>query len=162
EGRGSTNRIRRIAMVLWMAAAQSAVAQPSTVDARPSPPARDYLVLVASEAVDKVAVIRFGPKGAVVDRDRYVGWAPTEVAGPHGLAVSPDKQSFFVSTAHGSPFGRLQKFNASGLSPDGAVMLGNFPATMQVSPDGYFVYVVNFNLHGEMEASDVSVVATKE
>jgi DNA-binding beta-propeller fold protein YncE len=41
-------------------------------------------------------------------------------------------------------------------------MLGNFPATTQVSPDGYFVYVVNFNLHGDMVPSDVSVVAADE
>jgi DNA-binding beta-propeller fold protein YncE len=33
---------------------------------------------------------------------------------------------------------------------------------MQVSPDGYFVFVVNFNLHGEMVTSDVSVVAADE
>ena len=128
----------------------------------PSPPTRDYLVLVASESVDKVALIRFGPKGAVVERERYVGWAPTEVAGPHGLAVSPDGKHYFVSTAHGTPFGRLMKFNTETNALEGSVSLGNFPATMQVSPDGYFVYVVNFNLHGEMVTSDVSVVAAAE
>jgi DNA-binding beta-propeller fold protein YncE len=37
-----------------------------------------------------------------------------------------------------------------------------FPATLQVSPDGAFVYVVNFNLHGEMVPSSVSVVAADE
>jgi DNA-binding beta-propeller fold protein YncE len=40
------------------------------------------------------------------------------------------------------------------------VELGNFPATLQVTPDGGFVYVVNFNLHGEMVPSSVSVVST--
>jgi DNA-binding beta-propeller fold protein YncE len=125
-------------------------------------PTSDYLVFVASESVDKIALIRFGPKGAVVEQERYVGWAPTEVAGPHGLAVSPDKKHVFVSTAHGQPFGRLQKFNTTTLAPEGNVMLGNFPASMQVSPDGFYVYVVNFNLHGEMVTSDVSVVAAAE
>ena len=133
-----------------------------TAQTTPAPPTRDYLALVASESVDRVALIRFGPKGAVVERERYVGWAPTEVAGPHGLAVSPDKAHYFVSTAHGTPFGRLQKFNAITNASEGNVMLGNFPATAQVSPDGEFVYVVNFNLHGDMVASDVSVVAAKE
>jgi DNA-binding beta-propeller fold protein YncE len=127
-----------------------------------APPARDYLFFVASESVDRVALVRFGPGGAKIERERYVGWAPTEVAGPHGLAVSPDKKHFFVSTAHGTPFGRLQKYNAVTEAAEGAVMLGNFPATMQVSPDGYYVYVVNFNLHGEMVTSDVSVVAADE
>jgi DNA-binding beta-propeller fold protein YncE len=125
-------------------------------------PARDYLVFVASESVDRVALIRFGPGGATVERERYVGWAPTEVAGPHGLAVSPDKQHYFVSTAHGTPFGRLQKYSAATDAAEGSVMLGNFPATAQVSPDGYYVYVVNFNLHGDMVSSDVSVVAADE
>jgi DNA-binding beta-propeller fold protein YncE len=125
-------------------------------------PSRDYLVFVASEAVDRVALIRFGPRGASVERERYVGWAPTELAGPHGLGVSPDGKHYFVSTAHGTPFGRLQKYDAVTNVAEGQVLLGNFPATLQVSPDGFLAYVVNFNLHGEMEPSDVSVVATSE
>jgi DNA-binding beta-propeller fold protein YncE len=35
-----------------------------------------------------------------------------------------------------------------------------FPATMSVSPDGQFLYVVNFNLHGDPVPSSVSVVYT--
>jgi DNA-binding beta-propeller fold protein YncE len=142
----------------WLVAAL--VSAPLAAPAQP--PAKDYLFFVASESVDRVALIRFGPRGATVERERYVGWAPTEVAGPHGLAVSPDKKHFFVSTAHGTPFGRLQKYNALSYAAEGSVLLGNFPATMQVSPDGYYVYVVNFNLHGEMVTSDVSVVAADE
>ena len=136
------------------------VASPALVSAQA--PTRDYLVLVASESVDRVALIRFGANGAKVEKERYVGWAPTEVAGPHGLAVSPDKQHYFVSTAHGTPFGRLTKYNVETNAAEGNVKLGNFPATAQVSPDGYYVYVVNFNLHGDMVPSDVSVVAADE
>ena len=33
---------------------------------------------------------------------------------------------------------------------------------MQITPDGAFAYVVNFNLHGEMVPSSVSIVATDE
>ena len=44
----------------------------------------------------------------------------------------------------------------AGSRAEGSVMLGNFPATAQVSPDGEYVYVVNFNLHGEMVPSSVS------
>ena len=137
-------------------------AQASTVAAPAVAPTRDYLVLVASEAVDRVALVRFGAKGATIERERYVGWSPTEVAGPHGVAVSPDRQHYFVTTAHGTPFGRLTKFNTESNAVEGSVMLGNFPATMQVSPDGELVFVVNFNLHGEMETSDVSVVSAKD
>ena len=41
-------------------------------------------------------------------------------------------------------------------------MLGSFPASLQVSPDGEWAYVVNFNLHGDMVPSSVSIVATGE
>jgi DNA-binding beta-propeller fold protein YncE len=44
----------------------------------------------------------------------------------------------------------------------GRVELGLFPASLQVSPDGHYVYVVNFNLHGDMVPSSVSVVAAAE
>jgi DNA-binding beta-propeller fold protein YncE len=37
-------------------------------------------------------------------------------------------------------------------------MLGSFPATVQVSPNGSYVFVANFNLHGDMVPSSVSVV----
>lgn len=125
-------------------------------------PTRDYLVLVASESVDRVALVRFGPAGARVEREKYVGWSKMEVAGPHGVAVSPDTKEYFVTIAHGTPFGKLVKYDAATDAQLGSVMLGNFPATAQVSPNGALVFVVNFNLHGDMETSDVSVVAAKE
>jgi DNA-binding beta-propeller fold protein YncE len=125
-------------------------------------PSRDYLVLVASESVDRVALVRFGPAGARVEREKYVGWSKMEVAGPHGVAVAPDAKEYFVTIAHGTPFGKLVRYDAATDAQLGSVVLGNFPATAQVSPDGALVFVVNFNLHGDMEASDVSVVAAKE
>ena len=126
------------------------------------PPTRDYLVLVASESVDRVALVRFGPAGARVEREKYVGWSKMEVAGPHGVAISPDAKEYFVTIAHGTPFGKLVKYDAATDAQLGSVMLGNFPATAQVSPDGALVFVVNFNVHGDMETSDVSVVAARE
>ena len=125
--------------------------------------AQEYRVLVASESVDKVALVSFRPdSGLKLVSERYVGWAPTELAGPHGVAVSPDGKTYFVTTAHGTPNGRLQKYDATTHALLGSVKLGNFPATLQVSPSGHYVYVVNFNLHGEMKPSDVSVVAAEQ
>ncbi|HET9453617.1 MAG TPA: YncE family protein [Gemmatimonadaceae bacterium] len=123
---------------------------------------RDYLVYAASEATDRIALIRFGPAGARVEKEITVGMMPADADGPHGIAVSPDGRFWYTTTAHGAPFGYLWKYATGSDSLIGRVMLGNFPATMQLTPDGAFVYAVNFNLHGEMVPSSVSVVAADE
>lgn len=120
-----------------------------------------YLVLVGSEATDEIALIRFTPSGGEVVRRHMVGINPVEPDGPHGMGVSPDGKSYFVSTAHGLPFGELSKFSAEG-GFVARTTLGLFPATLQVSPDGRWVYVVNANFHGDMVPSSVSVVAADE
>ncbi|MDQ6827908.1 MAG: YncE family protein [Gemmatimonadota bacterium] len=137
----------------------AAVARAQAPAAAPLPD-KDYLVYVASEATDKIALLRFGPKGAKIDKEFITGLMPADVDGPHGLAVSPDGKYFYVSTAHGTPYGSLWKYVAGTDSLLGRVELGNFPATAQVTPDGEFIYVVNFNLHGDMVPSSVSIVAT--
>jgi len=121
-------------------------------------PAVDYLVFVASEGNDRISLVRFGPAGARVERVSKIGRNPTEPVGPHGIGLSPDKRYYYVSTAHGFPNGELWKYSAAGDSLKGTVTLGRFPATLQVSPDGLYAYVVNFNLYGEMVPSSVSVV----
>ncbi|MGB2716423.1 MAG: hypothetical protein WBC51_19730 [Vicinamibacterales bacterium] len=121
---------------------------------------QDYLVYVASEAADRISLVRFWPGGAKVEREMPTGLMPTSVDGPHGLAVSPDGRWFYVSLAHGQPFGALWKYSTSDNQPAGRVTLGSFPATLQISPGGDFAYVVNFNLHGDRVRSSVSVVET--
>ena len=125
-------------------------------------PARDYLLFVGAEATDQVHLVRFGPKGLKVERTNVVGMMLTDPDGPHGVAVSPDGRFYYVSTAHGTPYGHLWKYATANDSVAGRVQLGSFPATLQVSPDGGYAYVVNFNLHGDMVPSSVSVVSTDE
>ena len=125
-------------------------------------PKQDYLVFVASEGNDRISLVRFGPSGAKVERVSKIGRNPTEPVGPHGIAVAPDRRYYYVSTAHGFPNGELWKYSTVGDSLKGTVTLGAFPATLQVSPDGLYAYVVNFNLHGEMKPSSVSVVYVDE
>jgi DNA-binding beta-propeller fold protein YncE len=120
--------------------------------------AADYLVYVASEAADSIAVLRFVGSAFQLQREIPADLMPVDNDGPHGLGVSPDGRSIFVSLAHGQPNGRVLKYSSDGLEPAGQVTLGMFPASLHVSPSGEFVYVVNFNLHGRPEPSTVSVV----
>jgi DNA-binding beta-propeller fold protein YncE len=122
---------------------------------------QDYLLYVLSEAADKIALVRFGPGGARVEREIPTGDMPTDIDGPHGISISPDKQFYYVSLAHGRPFGSVWKYSTTDDRVVGRVRLGHFPATMDITADGSLLYVVNFNLHGDMVPSSVSVVATE-
>ena len=81
--------------------------------ASPSANAADYLVYVASEAADRISLVRFGPDGGRLDHDLPTGIMPTDIDGPHGLAVSPDRQFYYVSIAHGQPNGSVWKYSAA-------------------------------------------------
>src|SRR4030095_9000633 len=107
---------------------------------------------------DTMPLFRFGPAGAAIDHEIRTGIMPTDIDGPHGLAVSPDKAYYYVSIAHGQPNGSVWKYATKDDKLLGRVTLGMFPATLDVSPDGDFLFVVNFNLHGDMVPSSVSVV----
>jgi DNA-binding beta-propeller fold protein YncE len=126
------------------------------------PPSQEYLFYVLSESADKISLIRFGPSGVKVEREFTTGLMEPDVDGPHGIAVAPDKQHYYVSLGHGRPFGTVWKYESKSDKALGKVTLGNFPATMDISPDGTFLYVVNFNLHGDMVPSSVSVVAAED
>ncbi|HVS81651.1 MAG TPA: hypothetical protein VHE60_07935 [Pyrinomonadaceae bacterium] len=123
-------------------------------------PDKDYLAYVVSESADKIALIRFGPNGARVDHDLQTGDMPVDIDGPHGIVISPDRQFYYVSIAHGRPFGLIWKYSTKDDSVLGKTTLGYFPATVDITPDGNFLFVVNFNLHGDMVPSSVSVVST--
>ena len=138
-------------------AAQGPKASPA-----PTPPDRTYTIAVASEATDEISIITFGPGGASIQSKLPIGLNATDPDGPHGLAASPDKQFYYVSTAHGTPNGSFWKVRASDNAILGRVTLGNFPATAQVTPEGHLAFVVNFNLHGDMVPSDVSVVGVDD
>jgi len=46
----------------------------------PRPPEQDYLVSVVCESADKVAIVRFGPKGARLYTQVPVGLMPSDAA----------------------------------------------------------------------------------
>jgi len=128
---------------------------------RSQSPDKDYLFYVLSEAADKISLVRFGPRGAKVDHVVTTGDMPTDIDGPHGISISPDQQTYYVSIAHGRPFGSVWKYATKDDRLLGRVTLGYFPATMDINADGSLLYVVNFNLHGDMVPSSVSIVATE-
>src|SRR5262245_28322912 len=66
-----------------------------------------YYVVVASEAADKISIVRFSQAGAEIDHDVTTGIMPTDIDGPHGLTVSADKKYYYTSLAHGQPFGSV-------------------------------------------------------
>lgn len=118
-----------------------------------------YRAYVASESSDLVHRILFRPdEGASIEKEIEVGVMPGDLDGAHGLSVSPDGRFWYLTTAHGTPFGRLWKYRTGTDELVESVELGLFPATIGVRPDGSEAYVPNFNLHGDPEPSSVSVV----
>ena len=122
--------------------------------------AQVYYVYVTAESEDEVAVVKYdaqAQKATTVQRIQ-VGYMATEIEGPHGITVGPAGKYWYLSMAHGMPYGTLYKYQTSDNKIVGQTELGLFPATMQQSSVTGFLYVVNFNLHGKMEPSTVSVV----
>lgn len=129
----------------------------------PQKPIKTYWVYVGAESADLIHRLRFGPDGLVVERTTTIGELPNEMEGPHGLQTSPDGKYLYMTTGHGRPDGKLWKYElgekADTLVGEG-LSLGFFPASLDLTPDGLYSLSVNFNLHGDMVPSTVSVVFT--
>lgn len=120
--------------------------------------AQDYYVYVTAESEDEVSVVKFDGKKAETIKNIPVGVWPAEIEGPHGITVDPEGEYWYLSLAHGNPYGMLYKFKTGTDEVVGTTQLGLFPASMQISPVTGLLYCVNFNLHGDMVPSTVSVV----
>lgn len=160
---GSSRAATGIALCLlgWIALSTAAAAQ-SNPASTSQPPTQDYLVYVVCESADKIVLVRFGPGGARIESEARIGLMPTDINGPHGVAVSPDKQFVYIAQGHGRPEGSLWKYRTGSNTAVKYTSLGMFPATTDISADGNFVYVANANFHGDMIPSSVSVVATDQ
>lgn len=122
--------------------------------------AQSYYAYVAAESEDAVYVVRYDAdtgEGSLADEIK-VGEYPTENEGPHGINMGLDGDYWYLSVAHGNPYGWLYKFRTGTNAFVGRTQLGLFPASMEISARTGLLYVVNFNLHGDMEPSTVSVV----
>ncbi|MBA4156798.1 MAG: YncE family protein [Gemmatimonadetes bacterium] len=155
-----TRKLYVLAFAACCVAAPSAVAQQAAPRVSAVPTA-DYWIYVGAESADLIHRVRFGPAGAGVEKTTRAGEIPTESEGPHGLAISADGTYLHMTTGHGVPDGKYWRYE---LGPDTLVgpgtLLGRFPASIDITPDGLYAFSVNFNLHGDMVPSTVSVVYT--
>ena len=152
---------RKMALGLLASSLLAAAPPLEGQDGQGPPPTADYWVYVGAESADVLHRVRFGPEGTVVEKTFAVGEYAAEIEGPHGLIISPDAKYLYMTTGHGTPDGRLWKYE---LGPDTLVapgiLLGMFPASLDVTPDGLYTFSSNFNLHGDMVPSSISVVYT--
>ena len=108
-----------------------------------------YRVGVVSESGDIVTWLK--PNGAtlVVDRVVPVGIMPADIDGPHNITVAPDMKSYFITIAHGVPFGTLWRLDAETDTLIGKATVELFPTTIAITPDGEFAFVANSDFHGD-------------
>lgn len=116
-----------------------------------------YYVYVAGESEDRVDLVRLAGGALEVVETVPVGRFPTEIDGPHGLAMAADGSRWYVSLAHGNPFGAVFSYSTADNRPLGLVELGLFPASLHAGRAG-LLFVSNFNLHGDHAPSTISVV----
>ncbi len=121
-------------------------------------PRKNYWVYATAESDDTVHLVRFGPGGARVEKTIVVGTIPTEIEGPHGINISKDGRHWYLSIAHGFPNGSVYKFKTGSDEIVATAQAGLFPATLDIAASTGLLYVVNFNLHGDMIPSTVSVI----
>ncbi len=115
-------------------------------------------VLVGLESEDAVAVVD-AAAGTIV-RKIPVGISGEDVEGVHALTVSPDGRFYYLAIAHGWPNGSVWKLTTAQDSLAGRTNVGLFPATMAITPDGTWLFVANYNLHGDPALDTVSAVHT--
>lgn len=117
-----------------------------------------YRVGIVSESGDIVSWFKPGNGTLSPDRVVPVGIMPADIDGPHNLAVSPDNKFYYMSIAHGTPFGSLWKMDATGDSLLGRAPLEMFPTTIGLTPDGELAFVANSDFHGDHPRTNVVTV----
>jgi YVTN family beta-propeller protein len=111
--------------------------------------ATPFSLYVSSEAGDIVTRIDVGPAGWRTARTIPVGVLATDLDGPHHVAVAPDGRFWYVSLAHGAPFGSVWRFATGADTALGRVGVGMFPTTVGLAPDGAWAAVPNSDFHGD-------------
>lgn len=123
-------------------------------------PVRLYVV---SESGDIVTRLIWDGAALKVTKTVPVGVMPSDIDGPHNVAVSPDGKFYYVSIAHGTPYGTLWKMAVDGDTLAGTAPLEMFPTTISLTPDGDMAFVANSDFYGDHpRANPISVIYTPQ
>lgn len=117
-----------------------------------------YVLFVGLESEDAVAIM--DPQRGELIRKIPVGISTEDIEGVHALGVSPDGEHYYLSIAHGWPYGSVWKMSTAKDSLVARTNVGLFPATMTITPDGMWLFVANYNLHGDPQLDTVSIIHT--
>jgi DNA-binding beta-propeller fold protein YncE len=121
----------------------------------------DYRVGVVSESGDIVTWLRPGNGTLTVDHVVPVGIMPADIDGPHNITVAPDQKSYYISIAHGTPFGTLWRMDAATDTVVGRAKVELFPTTISLTPDGELAFVANSDFYGDHPRTNfVSIIHT--
>lgn len=125
------------------------------------PPDPPYRLVIVSESGDIATWIRVQDGKLVSERVVPLGIMPADIDGPHNVTVAPDQKSYYVTIAHGTPFGTLWHLDAKTDTLIGRAQVELFPTTIALTPDGEFALVANSDFHGDRPRINfVSIVHT--
>jgi YVTN family beta-propeller protein len=128
------------------------------IAAAPLPPHPHYRILVASESGDIVTQLAWNGTALAIAEVIPVGLMPADIDGPHNVTVAPDGSAWYVTIAHGTPYGSLWKMAAGSDSLLGRALVEMFPTTIALTPDGALAFVANSDFHGDHPRVNVVTV----
>src|SRR5438132_1079088 len=108
-----------------------------------------YRILVSSESGDIVSQLTWDGVALKTVKVVPVGIMPADIDGPHNVTVSPDGKYWYVTIAHGTPYGTLWKMAVDGDTLVGKAPVEMFPTTISLTPDGELAFVANSDFHGD-------------
>jgi YVTN family beta-propeller protein len=108
-----------------------------------------YRILVASESGDIVTQLTWDGTALQTVKVVPVGIMPADIDGPHNVTASPDGKHWYVTIAHGTPYGTLWKMTVPGDTVVGKAPVEMFPTTISLTPEGDLAFVANSDFHGD-------------
>src|SRR5216683_5054161 len=143
-------------LIAVLAVLTGLAASPPSPPSPPLPPG--YRILVASESGDIVTQLTWDGTALAVAKIVPVGIMPADIDGPHNVTVAPDGSAWYVSIAHGTPYGSLWKMSAGSDTLLGRAQLEMFPTTIALTPDGTLAFVANSDFHGDHPRMNVVTI----